>query len=50
VRNVSKRKKFIAAVSVILFLIISISHKTVTMAGHYTPFSAYDKYAAFGGG
>lgn len=49
-KNVSKRKKLIAAASVILFLIISISHKTVTMAGHYTPNSAYDKYATFGGG
>ena len=49
-KNVSKRKRLMAAVSVILFLIIAISHKDVTVAGHYTPYSAYDKYAKFGGG
>ena len=48
--GISKRKKHMAAASVILFLIIAISHKSDSFAGHYTPISAYDKYAKYGGG
>ncbi|MBO4678753.1 MAG: hybrid sensor histidine kinase/response regulator, partial [Lachnospiraceae bacterium] len=49
-RNISKRKKLITALTVLLFLIITISHCTDVYAGHYTPISAYDKYADYGGG
>ena len=49
-RSISKRKKFITVASVILFLIITISYCGNSYADHYTPISAYDKYADYGGG